>query len=229
MRKIDLNVDIGEGFPNDLALLDFATSANVGCGVYAGDWELSQATIEICLAKGVRVGVHPGYPDRENFGRAPLPQNAKDAERWVGAIQGQVDRFQRVVAAAYFKPHGALYNESAANPQDLPGLCVQHVASSNKLPLMGLAGSAHAEIARAAWVPFIAEGFADRRYLPDGSLMPRSEPGSVLHDPGEIRDQVLYLATLVDSICLHGDTPDCVDFAAMVAQTLRDAGYEVGH
>ncbi|MFI5385711.1 MAG: LamB/YcsF family protein [Fimbriimonadales bacterium] len=249
--RIDLNVDIGEGFPHDEALLDFATSANVCGGEHAGSWELTQATVELCRSKGTRIGVHPGYPDRPAMGRRPML--IEEHSEYLKSLFGQVDRFVKLARPEYLKPHGAFYNQTAQIlpptwvPTDdrwkalidedpigqvlgnIPGAgSLGMILRIHRLPLMGLAGTAHEEIAKRAEVFLFREGFADRAYREDGTLVPRSEPGAVYDDPALVRAQVLRLAAKVDSICLHGDTPDALGFAELVTKTLNDAGYEVG-
>lgn len=219
MRQIDLNVDIGEGFPNDAALLEFASSANVCCGSHAGSWELTLATIELCLSRGVRVGAHPGYPNRESMGRTHPDMAPDDLE---SSLHDQVSRFVVACPPAYLKPHGAWYNELSKPTGGFDALAVANrLAEEYGLPLMVL--PIISTVGRK-----IREGFADRAYEPDGSLRTRSLPGAVLVDPAEVRTQVLQLAESVDSICLHGDTPDALEFAELVTKTLHDAGYEVG-
>lgn len=237
MKKVDLNVDIGEGFPYDEALLDYATSANVCCGEHAGSWELTLSTLDLCRQKGVRIGMHPGFPDRESMGRR-MPEES-DIDAFAQSIEMQVRRFEEAGGAAYIKPHGAWYNVlSLAKGSSINvspaifGACggvLFGIEIRTGLPAMLLKGCAAAAATRMGGGTVIEEGFADRAYLPNGSLMPRSEPGAVLRDPKEIKDQVLRLAPEVDSICLHGDTPGCLEFAQMVRRTLEDAGYEVGY
>lgn len=221
MKRIDLNVDIGEGFPHDRDLLRFATSANICCGEHAGSWELTRETIQLCLETGTRIGMHPGYPDRAEMGRVPLLPHLAGA--YAASIDSQVERFFFFVPAAYLKPHGALYNDAVLGNQSALAM-VRSVCSRFQLPVLALPGTPLAETARTS----IREGFADRAYRPNGTLVPRSEPGAVLHEPSEIRRQVLQLAPKVDSICLHGDTPGCMEFAEIVFAALADAGYEVG-
>jgi UPF0271 protein len=247
-RRIDLNVDIGEGFPHDVELLEYATSANVCCGVHAGSESLSLETVEICRSKGVRVGAHPGYPDRENFGR--LSMQAGQEREYLDAIFRQTRWFVRYAEPEYLKPHGAFYNDTAIslpngwdNPKpgmpsydagglflaQTPGLqSLMMLLRVHRLPLMGLETSAHSEAARRAKQPLIREGFADRAVDSDGMLVPRSSPGAVLRDPVRIVGQVRAIAPFVDSICLHGDTPDCLLFAELVKKTLLDEGFELG-
>ncbi len=218
MRR-DLNVDIGEGFPHDAALLEFATSANVCCGVHAGSWDLTLETIELCRSRGTRIGVHPGYPNREVMGRVhpDLPPAEIEA-----SLRDQVLRFTKACSPAYIKPHGAWYNELLEPVGGFEARRIaQEIALEYELPLMVLP-------AVPLGVAMIREGFADRAYEPDGSLRKRSLPGAVLHDPADVAYQVRRLAKTVDSICLHGDTPDALMFAELVTKTLRDAGYEVG-
>ena len=253
MKRIDLNVDIGEGFAFDLDLLTLATSANIACGEHAGSWEITLERIAECQSHGVRVGTHPGYPDRPNMGRKPMEPGQE--REFLASIFGQAQRFMGHFRAAYLKPHGAFYNDTAtllpagwdrpvpkiaatsiptkyeaegAFLSRTPGLnSLGMILRIHGLALMGLPGTAHVEIARRCNQTFIAEGFIDRRYRADGTLTPRSEAGAVLHDPAEIRAQVLGLAERVDSLCLHGDTPGAVEMAEMVRKTLVDAGYEV--
>lgn len=246
-KKIDLNVDIGEGFPYDEALLRFATSANVCCGVHAGSEDLTAETIALCRSQGVRLGAHPGYPDRESMGRVPIDEQHQ--KEYLDSIFSQLRRFAQYARPAYIKPHGAFYNDTAvllADGWDLdengqqgyqaggvylarhPGVhSLAMILRVYRVPLMGLAGTAHEAVASRTKQPFIREGFADRAYRDDGTLVPRSEPGAVLDDVHQIREQVRRLAPEVDSICLHGDTPGCLEFAELVRGTLEDAGYEV--
>lgn len=251
MKKVDLNVDIGEGFPYDEALLQFATSANICCGEHAGSWELTQETVDLCLQRGRRYGMHPGYPDRENMGRkSPLPSQMQET---IDSIHSQIWRFYGHLKGSYIKPHGAYYNDTAVIlPREWTAESKPMAAGSSYKPgseflaslpagallcdmisttgaLLGLPGTSHEVFAEFAPGDFIREGFADRAYRSDGTLVPRSEPGAVLQDPGEIKAQVLELAPRVDSICLHGDTTDCLEFAELIYKTLVDKGYEVGY
>lgn len=249
-RQIDLNVDIGEGFPFDLALLEFASSANVCCGEHAGSWDLTLETVARCREAGVRVGAHPGYPDRASMGRRSMPSEC--VRDWLQSIHAQIERFARECEPSYVKPHGALYNDTAVLlPLDwgsalrsveseqayhavglylaqYPGLQALSMSLRiHRLALMGLVSTAHWVIAERAGVPLIREGFADRRYTDLGTLVPRSEPGAMLTDPNEIRRQVLLMADQADSICLHGDGERVLEFAELVYKTLVDSGYKV--
>lgn len=247
-RRVDLNVDIGEGFPHDEALLEIATSANICCGVHAGSAELTRHTIDLCRSRRVRFGAHPGYPDRASMGRSPI---ATGQERlYLQSIFDQVMDFAQIARAEYIKPHGAFYNDTAvllpegwdrAEPDQTryqaggiylakhPGISsLSMLLRVHRLPLVGMPRTAHAVIAMRAQQHLIREGFADRAYLENGQLVPRTAPGAVLKDPAAISAQVLNLAPKVDTICLHGDNPNCVEFARLVRATLENAGYEVG-
>ena len=224
MKRIDLNVDIAEGFPHDSELLDIATSANVCCGEHAGSWELTVGTVAMCREAGLRVGAHPGYPDRASMGRAsPAPSDWETAER---SVRLQIERMIEIGACDYVKPHGAFYNEAVDAGAALEALT--SILNERKTPQMGLPDTGLESAARTASVPFLREGFADRAYTPDGRLIPRSRPGAVLTSADEVRAQALRLAPRVDSICLHGDTEGCVEFASLVRAALEQAGFEVG-
>lgn len=248
VKRIDLNVDIGEGFPFDRELLRFASSANVALGEHAGSRELTAETVARCREAGVRVGAHPGYPHRASMGRDPIPPG--EQKRYLDSVFVQTQWFVAVHGADYLKPHGAFYHDTAIvlpegwrTQNDAPTLYGQEgiflarhpgvqflmmLLRVYKIPLMGLDRTSHAEIARRASKGLVREGFADRLYRDDGTLMPRDRPGAVLKEPERVAAQVLRLAPKVDSIGLHGDGPDCLVFAERVRQTLEDAGYEVG-
>ncbi len=222
-RRIDLNVDIGEGFPFDEALLQFATSANVCCGAHAGSRELTHATIDLCRRHGKRIGMHPGFDNRAEFGRVIPDAPSSTLSR---TLLGQAQEFMEIFPAAYIKPHGAWYNAivgSQAPGRFDPSRPLFQIVRMYKIPAMLLAGYRGLT---DKWL--IREGFADRGYQADGTLIPRSQPGAVLHDPDAVAAQVVRLAPSIDSICLHGDTAGCVEFAELVHRTLIDAGFEVG-
>ncbi len=251
-RRIDLNVDIGEGFPFDKELLKFATSANISCGAHAGSLDLTRETADYCKRRGVRIGAHPGYPDRGSMGRRPM--EVSDQREWLKSVFDQVTEFIKILRPAYLKPHGAFYGETGvALPSDwneglslvdktaaydaagvylaqFPGVqTLMMMLRIHKLPLMGLEMTAHQVIAERAGQVLIGEGFADRAYLPSGwQLVPRGEPGAVFEDADRVQRQTLELAMRVNSICLHGDGDHCLEFAELVYSTLKDHGYEVG-
>lgn len=229
---MDLNADLGESPEQwesgaDLALLQVVTSANVCCGAYAGDAGLSLATVEACLEAGVVVGAQVGYPDREGFGRRSMdPSDADlidtvrtqldDLMTWADEVGGHV---------SYVKPHGALYNRIVTDERQARAV-VEAVAPYG-LPILGLPGSAVLRIAAAEGLEGVPEGFADRGYRADGTLIPRSEPDALIGDPGVAAAQALTLARDVRSLCVHGDSPGALELARAVRSALEAAGHHV--
>lgn len=222
-RSVDLNADIGEGCPWDEPLLGLVSSASIACGAHAGDRMSMLAALRVAADRGVMVGAHPGFDDRPNFGRLERPATALQVEHLVreqvGVLVGLAAEVG--VAVRFIKPHGALYNQGQRDDGIAAGLVDAAVGLGR--PILGLPGGrVEAQAARAV-LRFVGEGFADRRYRPDGTLVPRKEPSAILDDPGEIRDQ---LARLLDrgvaTICIHGDDPRSVSLAGLV----RDAFLE---
>ncbi len=226
--SIDLNADLGEGFPHDAELLGLVTSASICCGAHAGDPGLIRSTLRVAREKGVVVGAHPGYPDREGFGRREMVMSA---ERVEDLIRSQLADLRRLadaegVAVRFLKPHGALYNQ--AQRDSTHGAGVLAAARGLNLPVVGLPGTPLAKNAEAAGVRFLAEGFPERRYRPDGSLVPRSEPNAVLDDPAEVDAQLSRLVKGgVATLCIHGDAPKAVEWANRVRASLQKDGIAV--
>ncbi len=230
MIKIDLNVDIGEGFAFDEALLDIATSASICCGEHAGHWRLTLATAEICMQKGVRIGAHPGFPERSTMGRGGLKTG--DLPEFRDSIICQVQKLAEAVPVQYVKPHGALYNLLSDPSQPLYGEALEMVAAACRsvdLPCFMLPDVGGFRALQMMRVGLVAEGYADRAILPNGRLLPRDRPGAALRDPARIRSQVLRMVAKVKSVGVHGDSPGCVATAELVRKTLEDAHYEVGY
>jgi UPF0271 protein len=249
MSSIDLNCDMGE-VPEAIAdgsqeaLLRSITSANVACGGHAGNERTMRATIEQALRTGVAVGAHPGYPDRENFGRLELKMSAKAV---ANSIYEQVRALAEVAAKCgtklvHVKPHGALYNQAVKN-RELAEAIAQGVAKFSKdLVLMGLAESPMLDVFRQVGFAVATEAFADRRYEPDGTLRSRKFENALIRDPAEAAKQALSIAQrgivtahdgtevklTAQTICIHGDTPGSVQIAAAVARTLRENGVDLG-
>ena len=242
---MDLNADLGESFGvwtlgDDARLVEHLTSANLACGFHAGDFRVMEATVALCREAGVAVGAQPGYPDLLGFGRRPMPFDPSEVESLVRYQIGALDAFCRAagVEMQHIKPHGALYNQAAADRALARAIATAVARFSRDLALFGLATSEPMRSAATdAGLRFVPEAFADRRYLPDGSLQPRSEQGSVIHDPDAAAAQALMIATegkvvatdgshvsiSAESICCHGDTPGAVGIAAAVRGALEAA------
>ena len=225
---IDLNCDLGEGAGSDTELLPLITSANVCCGAHAGTAAEIAATLALAARLGVTVGAHPGHPDREHFGRRELLTPPRDV---LEQMHAQILALRTLADCAgvkllYVKPHGALYHQ--ANREDAYADTVVEVCALVGLPVIGLPGSRLAERAIGR-VAFFAEGFADRRYRPDGSLVPRDQPGAFVADPHEAAEQVKRLIAMqgVRTICVHGDNPQAVQFVRAVREELLRAGAEL--
>ncbi len=225
---LDLNSDLGEGSGQDAELMSLITTANVACGAHAGDALTIWKTLQLAATHGVRIGAHPGFFDREYFGRRELIRDPADV--WadcvyqVGALSSLADSLR--LKLTHIKPHGALYN-LAMRRDDMAKALVE-VAQRFGLPLMGLPGSALEQACRGT-VPFIAEGFADRRYQPDGTLVPRSEPGSLIESVDEAVSQVRDLLSRgkIRSVCVHGDHPRAIEFVRQLRATLTALGIEL--
>jgi UPF0271 protein len=226
---IDLNADLGEGVGDDDALLDVVTSANVACGFHAGDAITMRRVAAVAAERGVAVGAHVGYRDPAGFGRRPMAvapdELAADVLYQLGALEACCRAAGTRVR--YLKPHGALYN-TAVTDAAVAEAIVAGVRAFGGLPVLSLPGSALARASEAAGLPAVAEGFADRAYAADGTLVPRSTPGAVLEDPEAIARQVVELAGgAVRSICVHGDSPGAVAAARGARAALEAAGIAV--
>jgi UPF0271 protein len=243
--EMDLNCDMGEvpeatADGTQEALMHSITSVNIACGGHAGDERTMKTTVEQALRWNLAIGAHPGYPDRENFGRLELklaPQEiAASVFEQICTLAEVADRCgARLV---HVKPHGALYNQAVRN-HELAEAIAQGVARwSRDVVLVGLAGSSMLDVFQEAGFAVAAEAFADRRYEPDGTLRPRKFEGALIRNPEEAAWQALGIAerglviasdgseVSVDAqtLCIHGDTPGAPEIAAAVAQTLREAG-----
>jgi UPF0271 protein len=221
--SIDLNCDMGE-LPDaaiEEALMPHITSANVACGGHAGDAATMRRTVDLARRHGVAVGAHPGYPDRPNFGRLEL---AMSAEQIAQTVRDQIRALAAVAGhLAHVKPHGALYNVAATNPEVARAIGEGVAQFSGDLTLVGLAGSRMLDVWREMGFRTAAEGFADRRYEPDGSLRPRKFADALITNPADAAAQALRLASEVQTICVHSDTPDAVQIVVAVSEALRKA------
>lgn len=230
LMQIDLNCDLGEGCRFDAELMPLISSANIACGAHAGDPATMTKALEEAKKCGVQVGAHPGFFDREHFGRRDLPRAPHEV---FGDCVYQIAGLKALAelagaAVTYVKPHGALYN-LACRDRALARPVVE-AANRFDLPVMGLPGSQLAlETLEQAKRRFVAEGFADRRYRPDGSLVSRSEPDAIIDDPQEAVAQVerLIRERGVETICVHGDNPKAVAFVRRLREFLTKSGFEI--
>ena len=240
--SIDLNADVGEGM-DDAALLPFVTSANVACGLHAGDPSAMDGTVSLALSRGVRVGAHPGYADRENFGRRAVDMSADAVENLVLYQVAALDGFVRSRGGTltHVKPHGALYHSGAEFPDVARAIAEGVRRFRTGLVLVGPAGSMLIEVGREAELAVAAEAFADRRYLPDGSIVPRGQAGDVITDPDEAAEQAVLvardhavvatdgsrIAIQADTLCIHGDTPGAEAIARRIHERFRSEGIRI--
>lgn len=243
MVAIDLNADLGEGDAHDAELLAIVSSCNIACGGHAGDAASIAATLREALANGVSVGAHPAYPDREGFGRRsrfmggePLRESLRSQLEQFGRIAGDLGATVRHV-----KPHGTLYTDAVVDAE-LAGIIAGVVAAMPGKPtLVGQPGTELEAAAAAHGLGFVAEAFVDRAYRHDGQLVPRSEPGAVHGDIGQIQRQAVSLArdgkvhcldgstipVRADTLCIHGDTPGAAAAARAVRDALENEGVEI--
>jgi UPF0271 protein len=215
--KIDLNCDMGEleDAQHEAALMEFITSANIACGGHAGDEATMERTTRLALERGIRIGAHPGYPDRANFGRIEMPMSAAEIE---ATVREQIERLDAVVRRlggeiVHVKPHGALYNVAVRNEAVARAIAAGIAQWNPKTTVFGLAGSPMLDWWRQMGFAVAAEGFADRRYEPDGTLRSRKFPDALITDPQAAAAQAVRLARegVAQTICVHGDTPGAVE------------------
>lgn len=245
---IDLNADVGESFGawtmgDDAAIMRVVTSANVACGFHAGDPRTARRTCALAAEAGVSVGAHVSYRDLAGFGRRFLDV---DPAELTDEVVYQIGALQALAAAAgtevrYVKPHGALYNAIVHHREQARAVAAAIRTVDPALAVLVLPGSVIEEEARAASLRPVVEAFADRAYLPDGTLVPRTQAGAVVTDPQEVAERVLRMATegtvtavdgtdvavRAESVCVHGDTPGAVAIATAVRAALDTAGVPV--
>jgi 5-oxoprolinase (ATP-hydrolysing) subunit A len=228
-RAIDLNADLGEGCGNDRALLERISSASICCGAHAGDAATIRETLRAAGDLGVAVGAHPGYPDREGFGRRERRLTAAQVEHLIleqVAFLGDMAA-KEGLTVRFLKPHGALYNQVQREGEVARGVLA--AAFRLGIPLLGQPGSLLESGAQEQGLRYIAEGFPDRRYRDDGSLVPRGEPCAVLHDLAEIDASVDLLVAegRVATLCIHGDEPGAVANADRIRSILSRRGIAI--
>ncbi|WP_372809544.1 LamB/YcsF family protein [Litorivivens sp.] len=238
---IDINCDLGEGMGSDAELLNIATSANIACGAHAGDPQTMQHTLMLAKQRGVAAGAHPGYQDREGFGRRP---HSLSDHAMVSLVQQQIESLAEMADAinyplSHVRAHGALGNLTDADEK--AATLLLDAMAQRPLALMTLTNSAAQRIAQQRHRPVVTQFFADRAYDDNGQLVARSKPDSVLHDEKEIVQRLLtaldrgILVTYTkreipiafDSICVHGDTPNALSLAEKIRKVLEDSGAKV--
>jgi 5-oxoprolinase (ATP-hydrolysing) subunit A len=248
MKVIDINCDMGESFGQyalgkDRELMPLISSANIACGFHAGDPSVMDSTVKLAIKHDVAIGAHPGYPDLQGFGRRVMHISAEEVELMVlyqiGALGG-------IVKAAggelhHVKPHGALYNQAAKDHVLANAIARAIFRYSKSLILIGLAGSLMVDAGREVGLHVVAEGFPERGYTSDGNLIERGKPGAIIEDPVEASHQALRLATngikikknkggsfqLIETLCIHGDSPHAVSIATAVRNKLLDEEFVI--
>ncbi|MES2003867.1 MAG: 5-oxoprolinase subunit PxpA [Bacteroidota bacterium] len=237
MHKIDLNCDMGEGFATDAAIMPFISSANIACGYHAGDDDTMRQTVALASAHHVAIGAHPGFADKPNFGRTEMQLPLNEV---FDLVAEQVHRLQNIAhengaKLHHVKPHGALYNMSARDALLADTIAKAVYQVDQTLVLFGLSGSYSISEAKNTGLSTASEVFADRSYQPDGSLTPRSKPGAMIESEEASMEQVLRmieqktvialdgeaLPIQAETICIHGDGKQAVQFAKYIFLTLQ--------
>jgi len=226
---MDLNCDMGEldDAGHEAALMEHITSANIACGAHAGDDAIMERTTRMAIDRGVRIGAHPSYPDRANFGRVEIPMTPAEIEQ---TVFEQIQRLDAIVQRlggriVHVKPHGALYNVAVRNTEVARAIGQGVARWNSHTPVFGLAASPMLDVWRSMDLPVAGEAFADRRYEPDGSLRSRKFPDALITDPAQAAAQAVRLAREgnAQTICVHGDTPGSVEILKACREALRTA------
>ena len=251
VNKIDLNSDVGESFGNyklglDEDVIPLISSANIACGFHAGDPAVMRRTIAIAHENGTSIGAHPGFPDLIGFGRRELDASLEEIKDYVTYQIGALQAFAAAqgMNLQHVKPHGALYNMAVKNTAIWDAVAEAVAAVDNRLILFVLAGADRKDleaIGARHGIRIAYEFFGDRAYNPDGSLVSRSEPGSVIHDGEAVAQKVLKMVQegrvvckdnseielKADTICVHGDNPSALSLVKKIRETLQAAGVEI--
>ncbi len=242
--KVDLNCDLGEGIGDDEAMLGIVSSASVACGFHAGNQDIMLHTVRLAKQRGVRIGAHPSYHDRENFGRTEI--KSLSSSQLEALVAYQIGALMAVAALAgynvtHVKAHGALSNVGCADDMTARAIATAIKVVDRNLYFVVLPNSALARAGEAAGLKLANEVFADRAYEDDAQLISRRKPGAVLHDSGEIAQRVVRIVQdqavtsisgkvikmPVDTVCIHGDTPGAVEIARKVRATLESQNIEI--
>jgi UPF0271 protein len=243
MKIIDLNCDMGEGAGNDEAIMPFISSANIACGFHAGNASTMNATVDLALRNGVAIGAHPSFYDIEGFGRREMVLSGKEIYEiviyQVSALAGFVGIKGHKLH--HVKPHGALYNMAAKDPDQAEAVVAAVKDLDPDLILYGLSGSELIKAGKKAGLRTCSEAFADRTYQNDGSLTSRKQPGAIITDFGKSVEQVMtmiseqrvrtvsgdMISIEADTICIHGDHEGAEVFAIEMNRSLTSAGYHI--
>ncbi len=243
--RIDLNCDMGESFGqynlgSDEAVMPFITSANLACGLHAGDPLVMRKTIRLAKKYNVAIGAHPGWPDLQGFGRRRMDLSVEETEAFVLYQIGALAAFAKSegIELRHVKPHGALYNQAAKDRALANAIARAVKAFSVDLILVGLAGSSLAEAGAELGLRVANEAFPDRNYNPDGTLVPRGQPNAIIESPEEVAAHAVTLVengigfsgkrVKVDTLCLHGDNVRAAENAKRVREALGKEGIEAG-
>lgn len=241
--SVDLNCDMGEGMANDALLMPLISSANIACGYHAGDENLMQQTIELALAHQVKIGAHPSFPDRDNFGRTNMQFTAVEV---TDMVKTQIELLSTIASKMnarlhHVKPHGALYNMASKDKTLSAAICTAILETNPKLVVYAQSGSALIVMAESMNLSACSEVFADRSYQSDGSLTPRSQAHALLQTEQEVIAQVLQMvlqqtvtaenkviSVKAETICIHGDGVHALDFAKSIYQTCKSNNIAIG-
>jgi UPF0271 protein len=234
-----LNCDLGEGIGNDEAIMPFITSANIACGFHAGDESTMRETIRLAKKFNVNIGAHPSWEDRENFGRKEMNLSAEETEK---IVFYQIELLAKIakeknVKLSHVKPHGALYNQAAKDINLANAIAKAVKRHDENLILVGLAGSKLMEAGNNLGLQVAQEGFPDRGYNSDGTLMSRNQNGAIIESPNEVANHAIALIkngimfaekiVHVDTLCLHGDHPHAAENAKLLRSVLEKNSVEV--
>ncbi|WP_257348348.1 LamB/YcsF family protein [Pseudalkalibacillus decolorationis] len=246
--KVDLNCDLGESFGvyrlgNDEQILDYVSSANIACGFHAGDPSTMKETVQLALEKRVAIGAHPGFPDLQGFGRREIAVTPVEAYEIVIYQIGALSAFVKAEGGSlhHVKPHGALYNMAAKSSELASAIAEAVYRVDPTLILYGLSNSALIKAGESIGLKTANEVFADRTYQPDGTLTPRTLPNAILHEQEIVLNQVVRMITdrkvcclegtdvdiRADTICIHGDGPNALNFARFIREGLEQANIEI--
>ncbi|MCF7687768.1 MAG: LamB/YcsF family protein [Cephaloticoccus sp.] len=243
MKRIDLNCDLGEGGEHDAELMALITSANIACGGHAGDDESMRHTVQLARSHAVAIGAHPGFKDREHFGRRELPVSPDEA---FALVAEQIESLRQIAAMhgaklAHVKPHGALYNQAARDPALADAIARAVVAIDARIALFGPAGSHLIKAGNRHGLKVVSEVFADRNYRSDYTLVPRDDPRALITDGAVAVRHILAMVSegviitvegnrlpvVADTVCVHGETPAAMTILQGLHRSLTQAGIEI--